>query len=101
VVALCRLPFVDAQTRRPALARDCRSGIGGGGSRRHKGTEVDASACRSDPKFDGFVKALGCDSGLSMSTVTRTCADSDPEIGPVRQGSLGHTTFRYVFLHAT
>jgi hypothetical protein len=42
VVALCRLPFVDAQTRRPALARDRLIGIVGCGSRRHEGTKVDA-----------------------------------------------------------
>jgi putative transposase len=52
-------------------------------------------------KVDDLVKALGCDSGVSTSTVSRICADIDPEVAPVRQRPLGHVAFPYVFLDAT
>ncbi len=55
----------------------------------------------SPRKVDDLVKALGCDSGVSMSTVSRICADIDREVAPVRQRLLGHTAFPYVFLDAT
>ena len=55
----------------------------------------------STRKVDDLVKALGCESGVSKSTVSRICADIDREVGPVRQRPLGHTTFPYVFLDAT
>lgn len=42
MVAPCRLPFVDAQTTRPVLARVRYFGIASDGSCRHEGTEVDA-----------------------------------------------------------
>ncbi len=52
----------------------------------------------STRKVDDLVKALGCESGVSVS---RICADIDREIAPVRQRPLGHTAFPYVFLDAT
>lgn len=55
----------------------------------------------STRKVDDLVKALGCESGVSKSTVSRICQDIDREIAPVRQRPLGHTTFPYVFLDAT
>lgn len=55
----------------------------------------------STRKVDDLVKALGCESGVSKSTVSRICADIDREVAPVRQRPLGHTTFPYVFLDAT
>ena len=55
----------------------------------------------STRKVDDLVKALGCDSGVSKSTVSRICADIDREIAPVRQRPLGHAAFPYVFVDAT
>ncbi len=54
----------------------------------------------STRKVDDLVKALGCDFGVSKSTVSRICADIDREVAPVRQRPLGHTAFPYVFLDA-
>ena len=47
------------------------------------------------------MKALGCDSGVTKSTVSRICADIDREVTPVRQRPLGHVAFPYVFRDAT
>lgn len=55
----------------------------------------------STRKVDDLVKALGCDSGVSKSTVSRICADIDREVAPVRQRPLGHVAFPYVFVDAT
>ena len=55
----------------------------------------------STRKVDDLVKALGCESGVSKSTVSRICQEIDREVAPVRQRPLGHTTFQYVFLDAT
>ena len=55
----------------------------------------------STRKVDDLVKALGCDSGVSKSTVSRICADIDREVEPVRQRPLGHVAFPYVFVDAT
>ena len=55
----------------------------------------------STRKVDDLVKALGCESGVSKSTVSRICANIDREVAPVRQRPLGHTAFPYVFLDAT
>ena len=48
----------------------------------------------STRKVDDLVKALGCESGVSKSTVSRICADIDREVASVRQRPLGHRTFR-------
>jgi putative transposase len=55
----------------------------------------------STRKVDDLVKALGCDSGVSKSTVSRICADIDREVAPVRERPLDHMAFPYVFLDAT
>ncbi|SDR95858.1 Transposase (or an inactivated derivative) [Jiangella sp. DSM 45060] len=52
-------------------------------------------------KVDDLVKALGADSGISKSEVSRICADLDEEVGAFRDRSLGETTYPYVFLDAT
>jgi transposase-like protein len=55
----------------------------------------------STRKVGEFVKALGCDPGLSKWTVTRICADFDREFAPIRECPLAHMVFPYVFLDAT
>ncbi len=52
----------------------------------------------STRKVDDLVKALGADSGISKSEVSRICADLDEEIGAFRDPSLAASTFPYVFL---
>src|SRR6185436_19458340 len=48
-----------------------------------------------------LVKALGADTGISKSEVSRICAELDVQIAAFRDRSLADTTFRYVFLDAT
>jgi transposase-like protein len=55
----------------------------------------------STRKVDDLVKALGADSGISKSEVSRICADLDEEVGSFRDRSLADTAFPYVFLDAT
>jgi putative transposase len=55
----------------------------------------------STRKVDDLVKALGVDSGISKSEVSRICADLDTEVAAFRSRSLAHTSFPYVFLDAT
>jgi putative transposase len=55
----------------------------------------------STRKVDDLVKALGADSGISKSEVSRICADLDTEIAAFRDRSLAGTAFPYVFLDAT
>ena len=55
----------------------------------------------STRKVDDLVKALGVDSGISKSEVSRICADLDGEVATFRSRSLAHTSFPYVFLDAT
>jgi putative transposase len=55
----------------------------------------------STRKVDDLVKALGADSGISRSEVSRICADLDTEVAAFRDRSLAGQTFRYVFLDAT
>jgi transposase-like protein len=47
------------------------------------------------------VAALGADSGISNSEVSRVCADLDVEVAAFRDGSLGEQEFPYLFLDAT
>ena len=47
------------------------------------------------------VKALGADTGISKSEVSRICADLDTEVGAFRDRSLAEQRFPYVFLDAT
>jgi putative transposase len=55
----------------------------------------------STRKVDDLVKALGVDSGISKSTVSRICAELDFEVGAFRNRPLDHTGFPYVWLDAT
>lgn len=55
----------------------------------------------STRKVDDLVKALGADSGISKSEVSRICAELDVEVAAFRDRSLAEQPFRYVFLDAT
>jgi putative transposase len=55
----------------------------------------------STRKVDDLVKALGADTGISKSEVSRICADLDTEVGAFRDRSLAEQVFPYVFLDAT
>ena len=55
----------------------------------------------STRKVDDLVKALGADTGISKSEVSRICKDLDEEVGAFRDRSLADTTYPYVFLDAT
>ena len=55
----------------------------------------------SPRKVDDLVKALGADSGISKSEVSRICAELDVEVAAFRDRSLVEQPFRYVFLDAT
>ena len=52
-------------------------------------------------KVDDLVKALGADTGISKSEVSRICADLDAEVAAFADRSLSGTAFPYVFLDAT
>src|SRR5437764_664687 len=54
----------------------------------------------STRKVDDLVKALGADSGISKSEVSRICADLDTEVAAFRDRPLSGQPFRYVFLDA-
>src|SRR4030095_4217208 len=55
----------------------------------------------STRKVDDLVKALGVDSGISKSEVSRICRELDQEVEAFRSRSLAHTAFPYLFLDAT
>ena len=55
----------------------------------------------STRKVDDLVKALGVDSGISKSEVSRICAELDGEVAGFRSRSLAHTSFPYLFVDAT
>ena len=55
----------------------------------------------STRKVDDLVKALGCDSGVSKSTVSRICKQIDADVAVLRSRTLGHQRFVYVWLDAT
>ena len=55
----------------------------------------------STRKVDDLVKALGADTGISKSEVSRICADLDTEVAAFRDRSLADQRFPYVFLDAT
>ena len=50
---------------------------------------------------DDLVRALGVDTGISKSEVSRICADLDTEVEEFRTRTLAHTQFPYVFADAT
>jgi putative transposase len=52
-------------------------------------------------KVDNLVQALGADTGISKSEVSRICADLDEHVLDFADRSLAETTFPYVFLDAT
>src|SRR4051794_11271195 len=52
-------------------------------------------------KVDDLVQALGADSGISKSEVSRICADLDTEVAAVRDRSLAGQPVPYVFVDAT
>src|SRR3954452_24712579 len=54
----------------------------------------------STRKVDDLVKALGIDSGISKSEVSRICADLDLEVAAFRDRTLAEVTYPYVFLDA-
>lgn len=55
----------------------------------------------STRKVDDLVAALGIESGISKSEVSRICAQLDAEVAAFRNRPLDHTWFPYVFLDAT
>ena len=55
----------------------------------------------STRKVDDLVKALGCESGVSKSTVSRICAGIDADVTVLRTRRLDHQRFVYVWLDAT
>ena len=55
----------------------------------------------STRKVDDLVRALGCESGVSKSTVSRICAGIDDEVAVFRSRRLDHVGFPYVYLDAT
>ena len=55
----------------------------------------------STRKVDDPVKALGADSGISRSEVSRICSELDHEVSAFRDRSLAEVAFPYVFVDAT
>ena len=55
----------------------------------------------STRKVDDLVKALGADTGISKSEVSRICKDLDADVAAFRDRSLKDTAYPYVFLDAT
>ena len=55
----------------------------------------------STRSVEDLVVALGIDSGISKSEVSRICAGLDETVTAFRSRPLHHTTFPYVFLDAT
>jgi transposase-like protein len=55
----------------------------------------------STRSVDDLVQALGIDSGISKSQVSRICARLDEQVDAFRNRSLAHVEFPYVYLDAT
>ncbi len=55
----------------------------------------------STRKVDDLVKALGADTGISKSEVSRICADLDEDITEFQHRALSDTSYPYVFVDAT
>ena len=51
----------------------------------------------STRKVDDLVRALGVESGISKSTVSRICEQLDEEVAAFRDRTLDHVEFPYVF----
>ena len=54
----------------------------------------------STRSVDDLVGALGVDTGISKSEVSRICAGLDERVNAFRNRTLGHTSFPYVYLDA-
>jgi putative transposase len=55
----------------------------------------------STRSVDDLVKAIGADSGISKSEVSRICADLDEQLTAFRSRPLDHVRFPYIYLDAT
>src|SRR5699024_6556947 len=55
----------------------------------------------STRKVDDLVKALGCDTGVSRSSVSRICKEIDADVAVLRERRLDHQPFIYLWLDAT
>jgi putative transposase len=55
----------------------------------------------STRSVDDLVGAMGVDTGISKSEVSRICAGLDERVAAFRNRTLGHVGFPYVFLDAT
>jgi transposase-like protein len=55
----------------------------------------------STRKVDDLVKALGCDTGISKSSVSRICKAIDDDVAVLRGRRLDHIGFVYLWLDAT
>lgn len=55
----------------------------------------------STRSVDDLVKAMGMDTGISKSEVSRICAGLDERVAAFRNRTLGNTEFPYVYLDAT
>lgn len=55
----------------------------------------------STRSVDDLVAALGIDTGISKSQVSRICGELDVRVNAFRNRTLGHTDFVYVYLDAT
>ena len=55
----------------------------------------------STRSVDDLVAALGIDTGISRSQVSRICGELDVRVNAFRNRTLGHTSFVYVYLDAT
>jgi putative transposase len=55
----------------------------------------------STRSVDDLVKAIGADTGISKSEVSRICADLDGQLTAFRTRPLDHVRFPYIYLDAT
>src|SRR3954469_9047196 len=55
----------------------------------------------STRSVDDLVEAMGVETGISKSEVSRICAGLDETVGAFRTRTLGHIEFPYVYLDAT
>lgn len=55
----------------------------------------------STRSVDDLVAALGINTGISKSQVSRICGELDERVNAFRNRTLGHTSFVYVYLDAT
>lgn len=55
----------------------------------------------STRSVDDLVRAMGADSGISKSEVSRLCAGPDTELTVFRSRPLDHTRFPCIYLDAT